>query len=230
MEALTKRHHGRRVFRERRSCFTPPCRSKRRPASGDTPSEDQATWMSCASADGPNTRRAARAHLAGRYRSLSASHERPERPPNRLIEQAYTEGERLGLAVCGYGEADPYQAIPRPGIRWHNMPGEAGPGVGRLVGRASRCGSAYVGLVRGSPNLDLARGLEYSVLGIVIMSSPLRYSAATLAGPVDRRAQSQRASEPGRAELLPHGSGALRLRPAVPTFPGLTPCPRGRRP
>ena len=114
----------------------------------------------------------ARAHLAGRYRSLSASHERPERPSNRLIEQACTEGERLGPAVCGYGEADPYQAIPRPGIRWHNMPGEAGPGVGRLVGRVSRCGSAYVGLVRGSPNLALARGLEYSVLGIVIMSSP----------------------------------------------------------
>src|SRR6266542_2844440 len=33
----------------------------------------------------------------------------------RLIEQAYTEGERMGLAVWGMDEAGPYQAIPQPG-------------------------------------------------------------------------------------------------------------------
>jgi hypothetical protein len=35
-----------------------------------------------------------------------------------LIEQAYTVGERMGLAVCGMDEAGPYQAIPQPGIHW----------------------------------------------------------------------------------------------------------------
>jgi len=35
-----------------------------------------------------------------------------------LIEQAYTEGPRLGLAVWGMDEAGPYQAIPQPGICW----------------------------------------------------------------------------------------------------------------
>lgn len=33
-----------------------------------------------------------------------------------LIEQAYTEGPALGLAVWGMDEAGPYQAIPQPGI------------------------------------------------------------------------------------------------------------------
>src|SRR5438128_639354 len=36
----------------------------------------------------------------------------------RLIEQAYTEGERMGLAVWGMDEAGPYQAIPQPGVHW----------------------------------------------------------------------------------------------------------------
>src|SRR5438128_7495165 len=36
----------------------------------------------------------------------------------RLIEQAYTEGQRMGLAVWGMDEAGPYQAIPQPGIHW----------------------------------------------------------------------------------------------------------------
>jgi hypothetical protein len=35
-----------------------------------------------------------------------------------LIEQAYTQGERLGLAVWGLDEAGPYQAIPQPGMHW----------------------------------------------------------------------------------------------------------------
>jgi len=35
-----------------------------------------------------------------------------------LIEQAYTEGARLGLAVWGMDEAGPYQAIPQPGVHW----------------------------------------------------------------------------------------------------------------
>jgi hypothetical protein len=35
-----------------------------------------------------------------------------------LIEQAVTQGERMGLAVWGMDEAGPYQAIPQPSIRW----------------------------------------------------------------------------------------------------------------
>jgi hypothetical protein len=35
-----------------------------------------------------------------------------------LIEQAYTDGERMGLAVWGMDEAGPYQAIPQPGVHW----------------------------------------------------------------------------------------------------------------
>jgi hypothetical protein len=35
-----------------------------------------------------------------------------------LIEQAYTQGERMGLAVWGMDEAGPYQAIPQTGTHW----------------------------------------------------------------------------------------------------------------
>src|SRR6266849_3694533 len=42
-------------------------------------------------------------------------------PKKVLIEQAYTEGERLGLAVWGMDEAGPYQAIPQPGICWQPL-------------------------------------------------------------------------------------------------------------
>lgn len=35
-----------------------------------------------------------------------------------MIEQAYTQGERMGLAVWGMDEAGPYQAIPQPGSHW----------------------------------------------------------------------------------------------------------------
>jgi hypothetical protein len=35
-----------------------------------------------------------------------------------LIEQAYTVGEYLGLAVWGQDEAGPYQTRPYPGNRW----------------------------------------------------------------------------------------------------------------
>lgn len=35
-----------------------------------------------------------------------------------MIEAAYTEGERLGLAVWGQDEAGPYQTIPYPGSSW----------------------------------------------------------------------------------------------------------------
>ena len=35
-----------------------------------------------------------------------------------MIEAAYTEGERLGLAVWGQDEAGPYQTIPYPGPSW----------------------------------------------------------------------------------------------------------------
>src|SRR6266851_619116 len=38
-----------------------------------------------------------------------------------LIEQAYTEGSQLGLAVWGMDEAGPYQAIPQPGICWQPL-------------------------------------------------------------------------------------------------------------
>jgi hypothetical protein len=36
----------------------------------------------------------------------------------KLIERAYREGERLGLAVWCADEAGPYQAIPHPGSSW----------------------------------------------------------------------------------------------------------------
>lgn len=35
-----------------------------------------------------------------------------------MIEQAYTQGERMGLAVWGMDEAGPYQAIPQTGAHW----------------------------------------------------------------------------------------------------------------
>lgn len=35
-----------------------------------------------------------------------------------MIEAAYTEGERLGLAIWGQDEAGPYQTIPYPGPSW----------------------------------------------------------------------------------------------------------------
>jgi hypothetical protein len=35
-----------------------------------------------------------------------------------VIEAAYTEGERLGLAVWGQDEAGPYQTVPYPGTSW----------------------------------------------------------------------------------------------------------------
>jgi len=38
-----------------------------------------------------------------------------------LIEQAYTEAARFGLAVWGVDEAGPYQAIPQPGICWQPL-------------------------------------------------------------------------------------------------------------
>jgi hypothetical protein len=38
-----------------------------------------------------------------------------------LIEQAYTEAPRLGLAVWGMDEAGPYQAIPQPGVCWQPL-------------------------------------------------------------------------------------------------------------
>jgi hypothetical protein len=36
----------------------------------------------------------------------------------KLIERAYTEGERLGLAVWGQDEAGPFQTAPYPGTSW----------------------------------------------------------------------------------------------------------------
>jgi len=38
--------------------------------------------------------------------------------PKKLLEQAYREGERRGLAVWCADEAGPYQAIPQPGASW----------------------------------------------------------------------------------------------------------------
>src|SRR5207253_9829186 len=48
-------------------------------------------------------------------------HDPDAAPKKVLIEQAYTEGERLGLAVWGMDEAGPYQAIPQPGICWQPL-------------------------------------------------------------------------------------------------------------
>jgi hypothetical protein len=38
-----------------------------------------------------------------------------------LIEQAYTQGKRMGLAVWAMDEAGPYQAIPQPGVHWQPL-------------------------------------------------------------------------------------------------------------
>ena len=35
-----------------------------------------------------------------------------------MIERAYTEGERKGLAVWTEDEAGPYQTVPYPGASW----------------------------------------------------------------------------------------------------------------
>ena len=35
-----------------------------------------------------------------------------------MIERAYTQGERLGLAVWGQDEAGPFQTTPYPGQSW----------------------------------------------------------------------------------------------------------------
>src|SRR5205823_629440 len=51
---------------------------------------------------------------ARRSHRLRPGHQREK----SLIEQAYTQGERMGLAVWGMDEAGPYQAIPQPGVRW----------------------------------------------------------------------------------------------------------------
>jgi hypothetical protein len=51
---------------------------------------------------------------AWRGQGLRPGHQREK----RLIEQAYTEGQRMGLAVWGMDEAGPYQAIPQPGVHW----------------------------------------------------------------------------------------------------------------
>jgi len=40
------------------------------------------------------------------------------RTQKKLIEAAYTQGERLGLAVWGEDEAGPFQTIPYPGQQW----------------------------------------------------------------------------------------------------------------
>src|SRR3712207_8022095 len=40
------------------------------------------------------------------------------RQPKKLIEQAYTLGSQLGLAVWCEDEAGPFQAVPHPGVSW----------------------------------------------------------------------------------------------------------------
>ena len=52
-----------------------------------------------------------------------------------MIEQAYQEAPRLGLAVWGMDEAGPYQAIPQPGTQWQ-------PLVSQLGTRTSTCATA----------------------------------------------------------------------------------------
>ncbi|HPP53057.1 MAG TPA: hypothetical protein PK777_08915, partial [Thermoguttaceae bacterium] len=38
--------------------------------------------------------------------------------PKKLIERAYREGSRLGLAVWRADEAGPDPGIPQPGVSW----------------------------------------------------------------------------------------------------------------
>ncbi|WP_448192689.1 transposase [Azospirillum sp. sgz301742] len=50
-----------------------------------------------------------------RHRRGERSRRRAEK---KLIEAAYTQGERLGLTVWGADEAGPFQTIPYPGQQW----------------------------------------------------------------------------------------------------------------
>jgi hypothetical protein len=60
--------------------------------------------------DGP---RGARAHVGARRRGRSR-----RRGEKKLIERAYTQGERLGLAVWCHDQAGPFQSVPYPGASW----------------------------------------------------------------------------------------------------------------
>ena len=99
-----------------------------------------------------------------------------------MIEQAYTEGERRGLAVWGMDEAGPYQAIPQPGHHW------------QPIGRPARYPHEYVrhgtaklltlfhpatgqvrvkGVTR-SPNVVLHAWLEAELLAILESLPPAK--------------------------------------------------------
>src|SRR3979411_3147204 len=70
--------------------------------------------VSVGNATGPGAIRGRPCASASVGRSRSTTQTRAQ----SLIEQAYTQGERMGLAVWGMDEAGPYQAIPQPGLRW----------------------------------------------------------------------------------------------------------------
>jgi len=128
-----------------------------------------------------------------------------------LIEQAYTEGERMGLAVWGMDESGPYQAIPQPGIHW------------QPIGRPARYPHEYVrhgtaklltlfhpatGQVRvkgvtSSPNVVLHAWLEAELLAILESLPP-----ATILPQEDNRAAWERwqvglTVKPTLCEILP---------------------------
>jgi len=102
-----------------------------------------------------------------------------------LIEQAYTEGERMGLAVWGMDEAGPYQAIPQPGIHWQPIGRPA-----RYPHEHVRHGTAKMltlfhpvtGLVRvkgvtSSPNVVLHAWLEAELLALLDALPPTKHLA-----------------------------------------------------
>ena len=99
-----------------------------------------------------------------------------------MIEQAYTQGERMGLAVWGMDEAGPYQAIPQPGIHWQPVGQPARyphehirHGTAKMITLFHpSTGQVRVKGVTSCPNVVLHAWLEAELLTIVESLPPTR--------------------------------------------------------
>jgi hypothetical protein len=99
-----------------------------------------------------------------------------------LIEQAYTEGERMGLAVWGMDEAGPYQAIPQPGVHWQPIGRPARyphdhvrHGTAKLLTLFHPAtGQVRVKRVTSCPNVVLHAWLEAELLAILDSMPPAK--------------------------------------------------------
>jgi len=99
----------------------------------------------------------------------------------KLIEQAYREGERRGLAVWCADEAGPYQAIPQPGASWQPVGQPARYPHEYLRGGTAKLltlfhpttGEVRVKGVTHSPNTVLHPWLRQELMAIVAGLPPL---------------------------------------------------------